>query len=164
MPSHTIKTNETRDRLRTRLNQRKQKFEREVIKKVEAPLTTSNQNIQPPKLKVNKSIPVNCTPPVTNNNQGNPKTCVHEQRATSCQNCVPLSTKACENSEKCTDKTVLATKPQKPNTNDINELLNFIEGNKNIDKLALAQKKAAKKARQKLKKVTHILLSLNSFY
>lgn len=36
---------------------------------------------------------------------------------------------------------------------DINELLNYIEGNKTIDKAALAQKKAAKKERQRLKKV-----------
>lgn len=37
---------------------------------------------------------------------------------------------------------------------DINDLLNYIEGNKNVDKVALAQKKAAKKARQREKKVS----------
>lgn len=36
---------------------------------------------------------------------------------------------------------------------DIDELLNFIEGNKSVDKAALAEKKAAKKARQRLRKV-----------
>ncbi|RZC36164.1 uncharacterized protein BDFB_000175, partial [Asbolus verrucosus] len=39
-----------------------------------------------------------------------------------------------------------------PLINDIHGLLNYIEGNTNIDKLALAEKKAAKKARQRHKK------------
>lgn len=39
-----------------------------------------------------------------------------------------------------------------PLINDIHGLLNYIEGNTNIDKLAVAEKKAAKKARQRNKK------------
>ena len=40
-----------------------------------------------------------------------------------------------------------------PLMNDIHGLLNYIEGNTNVDKFALAEKKAAKKARQRHKKV-----------
>lgn len=36
---------------------------------------------------------------------------------------------------------------------DINDLVNFIEGNKAVDQATLAKKKAEKKARQKQKKV-----------
>lgn len=48
---------------------------------------------------------------------------------------------------------------------DINELLNYIEGNKSVDKVALAQKKADKKARQRMKKVcvTSNVLNLRSY-
>lgn len=39
-------------------------------------------------------------------------------------------------------------------TDDIHGLVNYIEGNTALNKMELAQKKAAKKARQRLKKVT----------
>ena len=96
----------------------------------------------------------------------------------SCQNCVPINIKVLgnvpdvrksahefENSLKTTEqKSKNYMIPSKnmydlPDLSDIDGLLDFIQGNKPIDKIAMAKKKAAKKARQKLKKV-----SINNFY
>lgn len=96
----------------------------------------------------------------------------------SCQNCVPINIKVLGNVPDMRKTThefenSLKTAEQKsknymipsknmydlPDLSDIDGLLDFIQGNKPIDKIAMAKKKAAKKARQKLKKV-----SINNFY
>lgn len=98
------KTNETRNRLRIRLNQRNAK---------------SNKTLKAPKLTT--ILPQNKT-----------------------ETSVPISSKIQTTNQQ-------NSLPQTPDpTSDISGLLNFIEGNN--EKVPIAEKKAAKKARQKSKK------------
>lgn len=152
VPSHHVKTNETRDRLRTRLNQRKQTRpdKTSVLKTETSNLVDNKNNVQIPKYKVK---PTNNKPVLPLNIPTNSKCCSHNINISSCNNCICINQKSeSDILENLENKALNSINLRKPNTNDINELLNFIEGHKNIDKLALAEKKAAKKARQKLKK------------
>lgn len=110
--SHVHKTNETRNRLRIRLNQRNE-----------------NGSLKNQKTKTNtsKAKPNKVESPVAG-----PGPSKHISEGTTPTN---------EDSN------------SNPLMNDIHGLLNYIEGNSHRDKFALAEKKAAKKARQRNKKV-----------
>lgn len=157
MISH--KTNETRDRLRTRLNQRKEKFNT-TVSRGKANMESLGAIAQPspkqpprkpdlssrmpaparvPDRVPNHPIPTDHTKPEQKNGIINPKA----EASPLSRSLWSVSTISL-NSVKDNDNT---------DSRDINDLLNYIEGTKNVDKLALAQKKAAKKARQKQKKV-----------
>ncbi|KRT83352.1 hypothetical protein AMK59_4399 [Oryctes borbonicus] len=168
--THSHKSSETRDRLRTRLNQRKEKINENLktktgaTPKIPSSDGTSSWNVRNNDLVT--KLPPNPNPP--SEPQTNLCNCSHNK--TSCQNCVPINIKVLGNSsDKSSPTSSIADNPKGidkvkstvvssrslndlPDLSDIDGLLDFIQGNKPIDKIAMAQKKAAKKARQKLKR------------
>ncbi|XP_018327102.1 uncharacterized protein LOC108738255 isoform X2 [Agrilus planipennis] len=146
------KTSETRDRLRTRLHQRKERDH------------------------------LNANKPVTNGANSPKNTCTHQKASryqkqsfidsvtkslNNIDTALPMPTPSCLNthpkavaeqqsvitgSTSSLSSSSLNSLQDNGDSRDINELLNFIEGNKKKDKIALAEKKAAKKARQKKKR------------
>lgn len=128
-------------------------MEKLSVQKAEVTIPNDNKNnVQSPKYKPKIT---NNKPLLPSNVTTNPKPCLHTVN-NSPSNCPCIGQRPDSDIlEKVDNKLINSLNVRKPNTNDINELLNFIEGHKNIDKLALAEKKAAKKARQKLKKVCH---------
>ncbi|KAK9758806.1 FAM193 family C-terminal [Popillia japonica] len=173
--AHSHKSSETRDRLRSRLNQRKEKIN-ENTKSAPADVPGPNPwNARTDPINIpNKAAHRNANPANGSESQTNLCNCSHNK--TSCQNCVPINIKVLGNpsvdkssssslasgsipeNPKSVDKakSAAASASRSPNDlpdlSDIDGLLDFIQGNKPIDKIAMAQKKAAKKARQKLKK------------
>ncbi|CAG9816498.1 unnamed protein product [Phaedon cochleariae] len=121
--THTHQNNELRDRLRIRLHQRRDKRTKETCKN-----TMVNGNI-------------------TGTNPAKVKTAISkvEER-------VPLPSSPTNippaPSVKSSDSSLATTSGQ----DDIHGLVNYIEGHTGMDKVELAQKKAAKKARQRMKK------------
>lgn len=176
--THSHKSSETRDRLRTRLNQRKEKITENLKSKNGATpktRTIDTSSIAAAKNDLGSKPLANPIPP--SEPQTNLCNCSHNK--TSCQNCIPINIKVLSNSSeksspsssiidnaKAIDKVKGAVVTSKslndlPDLSDIDGLLDFIQGNKPIDKIAMAQKKAAKKARQKLKKVFFFIIALN---
>ncbi|GJQ65730.1 hypothetical protein Trydic_g11915 [Trypoxylus dichotomus] len=127
--THSHKSSETRDRLRTRLNQRKEKINENLKSKTGAtPKIPSSDTASSWKNDLVTKLPPNPNPPSepqTNLLLGN-------------------------SSDKGSPSGSIAENAK--DLSDIDGLLDFIQGNKPIDKVAMAQKKAAKKARQKLKR------------
>jgi hypothetical protein len=115
--SHVHKTNETRNRLRIRLNQR-------------------NENVSNISSKSNAKLNV-CSTTKANTNKTES----------------PAAGPSKHNHSEANTPTNIEDANTNPFMNDIHGLLNYIEGNTNVDKFALAEKKAAKKARQRHKKV-----------
>jgi hypothetical protein len=114
--SHVHKTNETRNRLRIRLNQR-------------------NENVSNISSKSNAKLNV-CSTTKANTNKTES----------------PAAGPSKHNHSEANTPTNIEDANTNPFMNDIHGLLNYIEGNTNVDKFALAEKKAAKKARQRHKK------------
>ncbi|CAG9855308.1 unnamed protein product [Phyllotreta striolata] len=128
--SHSHKSNELRDRLRIRLHQRREKRSKDTSKN---PLSTVNSvtiNVNATKIKtaiskVEERVPLPSSP--TN---------------------IPPAP-----SVKSSDSSIATSSVATSNgTDDIHGLVNYIEGNTALNKMELAQKKAAKKARQRKKK------------
>lgn len=163
---HSHKTNETRDRLRSRLNQRKEKFKGNGVlgstKAPAKPLATtskvvmnSNKKLEKPPLAPVASIPGQSTIPRT---FSEPAMADESKGHASLPR--SLAASKAENGElhesifsisTCSINSLMM-KDDVTDSRDIDDLLNYILGNKNIDKVALAQKKAAKKARQRQKR------------
>uniref|UniRef100_A0A1Y1NCD2 FAM193 C-terminal domain-containing protein n=1 Tax=Photinus pyralis TaxID=7054 RepID=A0A1Y1NCD2_PHOPY len=186
LPSHAPKTNETRDRLRTRLNQRKEKdkLPTKVVpngntKSNIAAVNGSSKLSNTPKTVVNTRnsneidsrgpprVPevVHVVPPASNKKSAltsleskklqalNGRNSLSTQKSVS--RAVPEGARNGSDYPPRSSVSSLSTSSLSSDnigSRDINELLNYIEGNKKIDKAALAQKKADKKARQRLKK------------
>ncbi|KAJ8926922.1 hypothetical protein NQ314_020774 [Rhamnusium bicolor] len=120
--SHSHKNNELRDRLRIRLHQRREKRTKDTCKNPPAAAANTN-NLVKIKTVINKV----------------------EER-------VPLPSSPTNippaPSVKSSDSSITTSSA----TDDIHGLVNYIEGNTGLNKMELAEKKAAKKARQRLKK------------
>lgn len=174
---HSHKNNETRDRLRSRLNQRKEKFSGTVAAskvlstspypnaavknppKPSAPM--GNRKLEkpppPPLCPVlapprHSSVPRTLSEPSIGDEfkgQGSLATSKADNDSLH-QSIFSIST--CSINSLMKDDNVLG---DNTDSRDIDDLLNYILGNKSVDKVALAQKKAAKKARQRQKKVCH---------
>lgn len=188
---HSHKTSETRDRLRTRLNQRKEKFNGAVTRNtatskiINSTSPYPNANVKsnaspksfPPLSKIFPSVantskkddkltePV-AIPPQPETVAKTANAFMEIQPAESPKVSVPKSlanTKAAtadlqrslSSISTCSLNSLMkgTLLGNNSDSRDIDDLLNYILGNKNVDKIALAQKKAAKKTRQRMKKV-----------
>lgn len=178
---YSHKTNETRDRLRTRLNQRKEKLNGRSASNPKL-LASSNPNSCVKSVYTNPNTKV----PLSTNTTQKTNTVIKKPDSYSspAADSIPtptghttnapnleflknnsLSKLSIANTKSSSDSSALthsvwslstcSLNSLKDNTDsrDINDLLNYIEGNRSIDKVALAEKKAAKKARQRQKKV-----------
>lgn len=174
---HSHKNNETRDRLRSRLNQRKEKFNSTPAAVSPYPPNTAIKNPTKPSTPINKVVingnkkiekPPNTVlaPPPRHNSV--PRTISEPNTAEESkgQASLPRSLGASKTQNgglhqsifsisTCSINSLMkddAALGDNTDSRDIDDLLNYILGNKNVDKIALAQKKAAKKARQREKK------------
>ncbi|KAJ8923728.1 hypothetical protein NQ315_010309 [Exocentrus adspersus] len=122
--SHTHKSNELRDRLRIRLHQRREKRTKDNCKtQSSAAAAAATANSMKLKSVINKV----------------------EER-------VPLPSSPTNIPPAPSVKSSDSSLNTSSATDDIHGLVNYIEGNTALNKMELAQKKAAKKARQRLKK------------
>ncbi|KAK5639532.1 hypothetical protein RI129_012024 [Pyrocoelia pectoralis] len=186
IPSHAPKTNETRDRLRTRLNQRKEK-DKLPTKNVPGGNTKSNTLAVngSSKLSNNSKTVVNTktsnevdsrgpprvpevvhvVPPASNKKsaltslESKKLQALNGRNSSNTQKTIPRtipegerSGNDCPPRRSISSLSTCSLNSDNIGSRDINELLNYIEGNKRVDKVALAQKKADKKARQRMKK------------
>lgn len=194
MSIHSHKNTETRDRLRSRLNQRKEKFSGATAKNTISqkpnaspyPSTSSKSAsaVNVPKSVAPASKPVNTVPNgiMKKSEPSKPNAAAiatqMERLSDSADNPKSVPSEAAKNpAPKVTNSNAkpsesmtfhrsiwsistcsLNSLKDNADSRDINDLLNYIEGNKNMDKVALAEKKAAKKARQKEKKVCSVSL------
>ncbi|KAL3289745.1 hypothetical protein HHI36_023142 [Cryptolaemus montrouzieri] len=140
--SHAHKTSETRNRLRVRLNQRKQKM---VSKN---PLVDKANKMTTKSLVTMKRNTPKVEPIVQTENPSPMKTtAIVRTIPKSADSIIEDMNIASEMKTKMTLGNEESTK-----LNDIPGLVDFIEGNSGSDKAAIAEKKAAKKARQRKKK------------
>ncbi|KAK9890017.1 hypothetical protein WA026_008825 [Henosepilachna vigintioctopunctata] len=140
--NHSHKTNETRNRLRIRLNQRKQK------------MVSKNPLVD----KTNKMTGVKSNLTIKTN-PNKVEAVVQPENSPIVRTSVVKSVPKSDDSLKEMKITADVLKPRIfPKTNDNNRLndihglVDYIEGNSGTDKAAIAEKKAAKKARQRQKK------------
>lgn len=171
---HSHKNNETRERLRSRLNQRKEKFNgsagtspypNTAVKNTAKPITPMNKVLVNGNKKAEKPCSL-LTPPrhssvprtVSEPNMGEeskgqaslPRSLVTSKTDNNGLHQSIFSISTCSINSLVKDDVALGDNTT--DSRDIDDLLNYILGNKNVDKIALAQKKAAKKARQRQKK------------
>lgn len=172
MANHTHKSTETRDRLRTRLNQRKEKTP-DVNKENDLAEAMNNLSMKPKPAKI-AALKASQSPYAQ---------CMHDLHILACPTCsrdivqfrkaiirgyedvkkkdnknskignikLPEQNKFSEGFSSLSTSSLNSIQ-ENNDARDIDDLIHFIEGNKPVDKVALAQKKAAKKARQKQRK------------
>lgn len=179
---HSHKNNETRDRLRSRLNQRKEKFNgttttakvlstspypNAAVKNPPKPaaamtkvVVNSNKKLEKPLCPIlapprHSSVPRTVSEPIMADESSGQASLPRSLAASKAENCglhqSIFSISTCSINSLLKDDAVLG---DNTDSRDIDDLLNYILGNKSVDKVALAQKKAAKKARQRQKKVS----------
>lgn len=134
------KNNELRDRLRVRLHQRREKRTKEACKAQQNTNNTNNSlKLKTVISKVEERVPLPSSPtnippaPVVKSSDSS-----SSSSGLSALGDIPIRTR---------------TPSRNRNNDDLHGLINYIEGNSGLNKIELAQKKAAKKARQRLKKV-----------
>lgn len=172
---HSHKNNETRDRLRSRLNQRKEKYNgtagcspypNTAVKNPSKPLATtskiivnSNKKLEKPPCPIlvpsrHNSVPRTVSEPdmgeESNGQASLPRSLADSKAENSGLHQSIFSMSTCSLDSLIQDEA--ARRQKNADSRDIDDLLNYILGNKNVDKAALAKKKAAKKARQRQKR------------